>query len=314
MAEKDIVTKNLEYYNDVFSDIVNGLLFDGEKVIKEEELTPADRGSHYKADGKIRSQERDVSKFWKNANIKIAFIGIENQSAVDKAMPLRVISYDGAEYRKQYRKKGKNKKYYPVITLVIYFGREDWGFGKNLRDCLDIPEKLSEFVSDYKMNFYSVKDMDGKQIAKFTSDFKVITEFFNSLNNGTEYHPTNQKLVHAEEVLDMIGVFSGDGRFRNEYNLMNDEIRKGGVTMCEIYDKIQQEGIEKGIKKGISIGEEKGRAEGRAEGEKTGILKGFIMALVGLVKDGVLTLAEAAKRADMTVEEFEMQSKLYAGQ
>lgn len=164
--------------------------------------------------------------------------------------------------------------------------------------------------------FIVFEGIDEKQMTKFTSDFKVITEFFNSLNNGKEYHPTNQKLVHAEEVLDMIGVFSGDNRFRDEYNSMNDEARKDGVTMCEIYDKIQQIGIEKGI----SIGEEKGRAEGiaegraegRAEGEKIGVLKGFIMALVELVKDGVLTLAEAAKRANMTVEEFEIQSKLYA--
>ena len=36
MAEKDKVQKTLESYNDVFADIVNGLLFDGEEVIKEQ--------------------------------------------------------------------------------------------------------------------------------------------------------------------------------------------------------------------------------------------------------------------------------------
>ena len=35
MAEKDIVEKTLEAYNDVFADIVNVLLFDGEKLIKD---------------------------------------------------------------------------------------------------------------------------------------------------------------------------------------------------------------------------------------------------------------------------------------
>ena len=47
----------------------------------------------------------------------------------------------------------------------------------------------------------------------------------------------------------------------------------------------------------------KGRAEGRAEGRTEGILR----ALVGLVKDGLLSISEAAKRADMTVEDFEKQ-------
>ena len=36
--------------------------------------------------------------------------------------------------------------------------------------------------------------------------------------------------------------------------------------------------------------------------------KGFLKALVDLVKDGLLTLSEAAKRANMTVEDFEKQS------
>ena len=290
MGEKDMMTKNLEQYNDVFCDIINVLFFNGEDVVKADELEPAGKDSHYKADGKIHSQERDVSKFWKNANITIAFVGIENQIGVDKGMALRVISYDGAEYRNQY--KSKNEKYYPVITLVIYFGKDDWTCGKSLHECLEIPEKLREFVSDYKMNFYAVKDMDEEQISKFKSDFRAIAEFFYALNNKTEYHPTNQKLHHAEEVLDMISVFSKDDKFRDEYNSLSDETKGDGVSMCEIYDNIMEKGIEKGIEKG----------------EKKGVLK----ILIGLVKDGILTLAEAAKRADMTVEEFQMQTGLMA--
>ena len=294
MAEKDMTNKILESKNKVFADMVNGLLFGGETIIKEDELTPADKESHYKADGKIRSQERDVAKFWMNAAIKMALVGFENQSDTDEFMALRVIGYDGADYRSQYKakKNSKNKKCYPVITLVIYFGKKDWKYGKNLHSCLDIPPELLPFVNDYKMNFYSIKDMTKKQIEQFQSDFRVIAEFFHALNNGEEYHPTDRKLEYPEEVIDMISVFSGDERFRDEYNSMTDETKQGGVSMCEIYDKIQQEGI----------------TIGKAEGRKEGIL----MTLVELVKDGILTLAEAAKRANMTVEEFEIQSGLKA--
>ena len=35
--EKDVAEKNLEAYNDVFADIVNGVLWGGKEVIKEDE-------------------------------------------------------------------------------------------------------------------------------------------------------------------------------------------------------------------------------------------------------------------------------------
>ena len=65
MAEKDITEKVLESYNDVFSDIVNVLLFDGKTVIKADELEDQAPRAYYKADGKIREIKRDVAKRWK---------------------------------------------------------------------------------------------------------------------------------------------------------------------------------------------------------------------------------------------------------
>ena len=57
MAEKDITEKTLEAFNDVFADIVNGLLFKGEQVIQECALTDAQPFSMYKADGKTHELE-----------------------------------------------------------------------------------------------------------------------------------------------------------------------------------------------------------------------------------------------------------------
>ena len=80
MGEKDITEKTLASYNDVFSDIVNGLLFDGRPVIDPDALSDITPYSMYKADGKVHEQERDVSKFLKTAGnteqeIRIAFLG-----------------------------------------------------------------------------------------------------------------------------------------------------------------------------------------------------------------------------------------------
>ena len=84
----------------------------------------------------------------------------------------------------------------------------------------------------------------------------------------------------------MISVFSGDERFRDENNSMTDENKEGGVTMCEIYDKILQEG------------EAKGRAEGR------------IAALADLVKSGIISIVQAAEQEKMSVDEFRSKAGL----
>ncbi len=120
MAQKDATEKILESYNDVFSDIVNVLLFQGRPVLSPDELEDQALRSYYKADGRLYEIERDVAKRWKNGNIRVACIGFENQTASDPNMPLRVMGYDGAEYRAQLL--GENENLYPVVTLVLYFG------------------------------------------------------------------------------------------------------------------------------------------------------------------------------------------------
>ena len=88
MAEKDISEKMLESYNDVFADIANVLLFDGKEVMKPTDLEDQAPRSAYKADGKIREVERDVAKRWKNGSVRIACIGVENQTAIDPLLCL----------------------------------------------------------------------------------------------------------------------------------------------------------------------------------------------------------------------------------
>ena len=50
MAEKDASEKILESYNDVFSDIVNVLLFNGRQVLGADELEDQAPRAYYKAD------------------------------------------------------------------------------------------------------------------------------------------------------------------------------------------------------------------------------------------------------------------------
>ena len=92
MGQKDIAEKTLEAYNDVFADIVNGVVFKGKRVVKEDDLSDESNLSIFRKSKKIHQQERDVSKIWKKNNIRIALWGIENQTKPDPYMPLRVIA------------------------------------------------------------------------------------------------------------------------------------------------------------------------------------------------------------------------------
>ena len=59
MGQKDITEKLLEDYNDVFADIINGLIFKGEQRILPESLENAKVHSQYKAeDGKVHDDYR----------------------------------------------------------------------------------------------------------------------------------------------------------------------------------------------------------------------------------------------------------------
>ena len=62
MARKDMAEKTLEAHADVFADIANVLLFGGKRLVREEELEDAAARSVYKADGRLREQERDTVK------------------------------------------------------------------------------------------------------------------------------------------------------------------------------------------------------------------------------------------------------------
>lgn len=109
MGQKDITEKILEDYNDVFADIINGLIFKGERQILPESLENTQVHSQYKAeDRKVHELERDVIKYWKDKEVELAICGIENQSNVKKYMPFRIIEYDGAA--KEYQRLDENSR------------------------------------------------------------------------------------------------------------------------------------------------------------------------------------------------------------
>lgn len=253
MAEKDVTEKTLEAYNDVFADIVNVLLFQGLPVIEEEELEDALPRSHYKADGLIHEQERDIAKYWKQgrSNIRISLLGIENQTSVDADMPLRVIGYDGAAYRSQLLKdtdKPEKNPRYPVVTMVLYFGEKRWNKPLNLLKCLDVPDVLAPYVNDYNVKLIEISYLTEEQVSLFQSDFRVVADYFVQRRRDKSYCPSAKILKHVHEVFELMAVLTGDSRYeKSQYELV-----EGRTSMRDfILDEIENKGMEKGLYQAI---------------------------------------------------------------
>lgn len=249
MGQKDITEKILEAYNDVFSDVVNVLLFDGEVVLKPDELEEQASRSAYKADGKYREIERDVAKRWKNENIRVACIGLENQTESDADMPLRIMGYDGAEYRAQLNVDQKDR--YPVITLVLYFGhKKHWDKPLSLMERLKVPEKFKPFVNDYKVNLFEIAFLDEEKVKLFKSDFKVVADYFVQLRKTGNYVPNAEQIVHVKETLGLLSIMTNDSRFEDALNADayfydGKEIR----NMCDVLDRVENKGRAEGEEK-----------------------------------------------------------------
>lgn len=120
MGQKDISEKLLADYNDVFADILNVLLFNGEEVVSPDNLQDTKLRSQYKTDdGRLHEQERDVSKLIVNENIKVVLAGLEHQTKIEPDMPLRCFNYDGAAYRSQLLNRDEKDRY-AVATIILY--------------------------------------------------------------------------------------------------------------------------------------------------------------------------------------------------
>ena len=269
MNGKDITQKMLERYNDVFADIVNVLLFNGKRIVDEDALTDTPVDSALKIDGEIHSQDRDVAKYWKNSQINIALFGLENQTVPDKLMPMRVIGYDGAEYKKQVLEENRYKKKYPVITLVLYMGYDrNWKYSNSLLDLLEVDENLKPYVNDYKINIFEIAFLDREKIDLFKSDFRMLADYLYQMRTTNSYKGDESNIKHVDEILMLMSAMSG---FKNVENIIKVAHERKVSNMKGFFELAE----EKGLERGLELGREEGREEGLQLGRTEGIEKGL---------------------------------------
>ncbi len=246
MGKKDITEKKLEDYPDVFADIVNTLLFNGETVIKESNITAGPTASIYKAEtGDSKEQFRDTLKYIRGADILISSIGIENQSDVISHMPIRVMGYDYSSYRQQLIEKNPVR---PVITMVLNFSEGKWNKAKSLYDMFgEVAEEIKPYLQDYKLNIFDIRFIDDETIKKFKSDFKEVVCVFKYGQSYAQHFKTEEtEMSHSDEVIELMSFLNKKSSF-DLAGFKTLKKQKGGrVVMSDVINEIMDRGREEG--------------------------------------------------------------------
>lgn len=290
MSAKDTVAKEYLQVNERFADLFNYYLFDGEQIIKPADLEERDSTEVLSVYGTNKT-EKQVQKWrdlLKNAIIKYSnetyfvLLGVENQSDIHYAMPVKNAIYDALNYGTQVneaaRKHRKDNdfdeaaeflsgfkttdKLTPVITLTVYWGPDEWTAPRTLHEMINVPDKrMLEYISNYKINL-----IEPCKITDFNKFYTSVGKVFEIIKASTskkqmeQIFYSNTEYRHLEnDAVSAINVFTGINVVLNE---------KEGVTdMCKAWEDQLNDGIIKG--------REEGREEGRQE-ERIKMISKFI--------------------------------------
>lgn len=315
MSKKDTVTKTFMRENTVFADAFNYLIFNGKKVIQPERLQELDTTELVQliAKGKNNKNEsvqkyRDILKaavIMEDENADYLLLGIENQTEIHYAMPVRNMIYDALQYGNQVaaiaaqnvkEKKAptraeflsgfyKADKLRPVITLVLHFGADPWDGATSLHEMMYFPlEEMRTFIQDYKIHLIDPAALEPDELEKFSTSLREVLgciKYSKDKEKLSSFIRNNTRMmleINAARVIQAITNITLD---------LSEEVEE--VDMCKAIDDMMQDS------------REEGKAEGRTEG--------ILFALTGLVRDGVLSIKDAAFRANMTESAFEAAMK-----
>ena len=208
MGRADTATTNFMRQNDVFADAFNFFLYQGYPVIDPgqlRELDPAELAMPYGADQKSEPVQkyRDILKglaAMEDGERAYLLLGIENQTHVHYAAPVKGMLYDALQYARQIEQTGRRhreKKEYgrsgsgeflagfykedwliPVITLFISFSPGEWDGPRSLWEMMKMEDtELRSKLPDYRINLVSPAELGKEEFRKFHSALGDVLEF-----------------------------------------------------------------------------------------------------------------------------------------
>jgi len=283
LGKNDSITKKYMRQNDRFADVCNYYLFDGESVVKADELEEKDiteLAVIKDKNSKVMTAQRfrDILKncIVKSANgVTYMLIGIENQTDINYAMVIKNMVYDALNYATQAEQCAKrhrddkdlegaeflagfakNDKLMPVITITIYWNSGKWDGSRSLHEMLDVKDKnILEYVSDYKLNLVVPNDID--DFDKFNTELGKV---FNFISYSEDKDQIRKRFYESESNEE--SMFSADAiTLLNECvkaNLKTTKKKGGKTDVCKGIKDLVEEEKKKSRIEGESIGEIRG--------------------------------------------------------
>ena len=319
MGTKDSKAKEYLSDNMRFSEICNYVLFDGEKVIKPEDLKECDTTEVLSVFGIDRKQI--VKQKWrdllKSVSVKhtgemyVILIGAEAQTDIHYAMPVKTMIYDALNYGEQVneakKRHRKNRDYRssdeflsgftlddkltPVITITLYLGTTQWDGPRSLAEMMpQMDERILPFINDYRINL--LNPLEITDFSKFETGLRPLFEL---LKNASDEEKLNELITKDEtftkvdvETVAAINLFVGT-------DIKYDE-KEEVVNMCKAWDDHKKRGIQEGIQQGMQ--------QGIQQGIQQGVQQGRCLEVYSLVQDGILEPEVGAKRVSMSLDDF----------
>lgn len=310
MAEHDIVLRKYMEDKERFSDLMNGSLFDGQAIVKGENLQQIKGESSIYLMDKNRKRKSIIRYRDVVMKTDYAIFAEENQMNVHYAMPVRNMLYDALSYaeqveqiRKEHKRKGdklsddeflsgmkKEDVIYPVITVVIYYGEDEWDASLDLYGMMEIgkkgmiTEKLKEVLPNYKINLIHVGNIEHPEkyksslqlvfgMLKYKSDKTALKKYLEEheselLNIDRETYDVMGILLHMEKELENYQQKKGERRDMCEaIKAMIEDGKMEGqiigrieatIEMCQEFQVSKESTLER-IKKEFSLGEEEAK-------------------------------------------------------
>ena len=319
MSIQDTATKQYVSEAEVFADAFNYLIYDGEQVIKPEQLTDMDTTQYvipYHEDEKGKPEAaqkyRDTLKTLAvktDDRYTYLVLGIENQSHVHYAMPVRNMLYDAMQLEKQvrdlasqHRKEGKNgtseeylsgmkkeDRLSPVITLVINFGDKKWDGPLTFHEMLtEQPEEVLALLPDYKVFLIDPMAMESEDFDKLHSSLREVLHCIKVQKDKQEMREllqTDDRFARLDRDAAMVIRTMTNTTFKIDDH---SEV----VNMCEAIQGLINDGIAEGIVKGEAKGIQSEKRETALRLSKMGLSIKQIAQATELSEDDVLKLIQ----------------------
>ena len=302
MGKHDIAHKEFYSHPENVKDLIQG--FVALDCVSEFDFSTLERDNDSFVEKEKNERHDDIiwRLKWRDRWVYV-YIIIEFQSSVDETMPVRIMSYLSLLYLNLLANEnlgyGQNKKLPIVLPIVLYNGNDIWNVPKNIQDMIDetSEEKLQKFIP--KLSYYFIDEVHPEANEKDTvfdglansvvatmklqrtvdrEEFKVFVEQLKEL-----FKDENQKQRFSSFIAFMLRLLENKldkDDYKNVRNL--DEVIKMTYTFID-------------YEKDISA----------KEGEK----KGKLELLSSLIKEGLLTLKQAAEKMNMTIPQFENEIK-----